>query len=160
MDRADVVARMFEEERRVALGWAGASGESDPPGAIRQLLHRERSVRHASIKAEIVLADAELYDLFVAFCYRYGLEPYRAPGQRKSRLMLDGPERFINEVFVPLFNTCGRIVRRERHAWFGGVISEITAGAAKPACGTCGGAITRHGTRKAAEAPKAAGHRA
>ncbi len=41
--------------------------------------------------------------LFLALCRRYGLKPYREPGQRYSTVLLKAPETFQNRTLWPEF---------------------------------------------------------
>lgn len=125
MDHEAVLQRLREEEERTAIGWAGARGQEDQAAAIRELLERERSEPHSSITVKISMEDRHMRPVFVTLCRRYGLKPYREPRQRRSTYMLKGPETFVQEVLLPLFNACEEIVRVEVNRWLLGLMASF-----------------------------------
>lgn len=126
MDRATVLARVLDEERRVAISWCGAAAEADPADAIRDVLRREAAVDHAEVEIQFTMDDAHVQRVLVALCHRYGLQPYRRPRQRRSTMMLSGPEKFVKELFWPLAHKCTGIVGDEVTAWVGELVAELS----------------------------------
>jgi len=125
MDREAVLRELREAEERVAVGWTGARGQADPPGALRELLDKERSSPGASVQVRARMEGPLMSAIFLSLCRRYGLEPYRNPGQKKTTYMLEGPETFVQEVFWPLFNACDAIIRKPAHRWVAGVLADF-----------------------------------
>ena len=64
------------------------------------------------------LGDPWSRQLFVALCRRYGLRPFRYRGQRRTSIMLQVPEAFLNDVLWPEF--------QELHQVLVDYLSEIT----------------------------------
>lgn len=57
------------------------------------------------------LPDPWTRKLFVALCRRYGLTPYREPGQRYSTVMVRAPEAFQNGTLWPEFKALSAELR-------------------------------------------------
>lgn len=62
--------------------------------------------------------------LFVALCRRYGLKPYREPGQRYSSLMVRMPVGFRKTTFDPQFSALSNEITEELDALTDRVIRE------------------------------------
>ena len=116
----------------MATGWVGRKGQEDAVGALRELLAQQRQPGHAQVTVTVRQEDPYLRAFFMTLCRRYGLEPYRAPRQRRSSVMLDAPESFLQDVFWPLYRSCADILQAELSASYYALVDEFrgTAGAA------------------------------
>lgn len=129
MDREALLQRLREAEERMATGWTGARGQTDPAGALRALLETERSGPHESVEVTVRLHERHMRVVFMTLCRRYGLEPYREPRQRRTSFNLKAPATFLEKVFWPLFNTCEQLIRQEVDRWVMDLIAELNASA-------------------------------
>jgi hypothetical protein len=127
MDQQAVLRRLREEEERVAVSLVGASGQTDPGGAIREVLLRRRREGDVDIRVKVTVPDGLMRGLFMTLCARYGVQPYRRPRQRESTLMVEAPERFLEDVLLPLFRACGDIVQNEIYAWLNELLHHFRA---------------------------------
>ena len=59
--------------------------------------------REQEIEYRYSLPDPWKRKLFLALCRRYGLKPYREPGQRYSSLMIRAPKTFQDNTLWPEF---------------------------------------------------------
>ena len=105
-----------------ALISGGATpGERDAAAAalarIRERLSRPRD---GEVLKEIQFSMADVWSrkLFVAYCRRLGLEPYRYPRQRHTTVLVRAPRSFVDEVLWPGF--------RELSASLNASLNEIT----------------------------------
>lgn len=100
--------RLFEKLRRIEALFAGASteGERLAADAARERI-RERlaavSGAEQAIEHRFSLRDTWSRRIFVALLRRYGLEPYRYPGQRYTTVMARVAARFVDETLWPEF---------------------------------------------------------
>ena len=129
MDRAAVLRQLREEEERVATGWVGRRGQEDPAGALRELLARQWQGGHARLVVTVKQEDPYMRAFFMTLCRRYGLEPYRKPRQRRTTLMLEAPESFLQDVFWPLYQKCTAIMQAALAGWYYEITHEFREGA-------------------------------
>ncbi len=127
MDREVLLRQLREAEEQIAVAWAGRRGQSDPAGALRALLDKERSTGRESVEVTIKLHDRHMRLVFMTLCQRYGLAPYREPRQRRTSFMLKAPATFLEQVFWPLFRTCDELVRQEVDRWVLDLTAEFNA---------------------------------
>jgi hypothetical protein len=131
------LAMQTEEELRARLrkiealfAGAGTTGERHAAkAALERIRARLLSAQQEAppIEMRFSLGDPWARQLFVALARRYGLEPYRRYRQRRTTIMLDVPEPFVNEVLWPEFEQLNaalaaylaevteRIIREEVH---------------------------------------------
>jgi hypothetical protein len=120
-----------------ALTSGGATaGERDAAVAalvrIKERLHKARNGEGLR-EVQFSMADAWSRKLFVAYCRRLGLEPYRYPRQRHTTVLVRAPRSFVDEVLWPGFRELNaslsaslnditdRVIRQEVH----GDVSEV-----------------------------------
>lgn len=132
MDQATVLKRLREEEERVATGWVGRKGQEDPPGALRELLAQQQQAGHAKLVVKVQQEDPYMRAFFMTLCHRYGLQPFREPRQRRTTMMLEAPEPFLQDVFWPLYQKCTAIMQGALAEWYYGITDEFR-GSAKAA---------------------------
>ena len=111
MNEADVREKLRKIEALFAR--AGTSGERTAAAAaaerIRARLDQARDTE-AAIEMRFSLGDPWSRQLFVALCRRYGLKPFRHRGQRRTTVMLEVPERFIEDVLWPEFQELNQVL--------------------------------------------------
>ena len=111
MNEADVREKLRKIEALFAR--AGTSGERVAAAAaaerIRDRLEQAR-VAEAAIEMRFSLGDPWSRQLFVALCRRYDLKPFRHRGQRRTTVMLEVPERFIEDVLWPEFQELNQVL--------------------------------------------------
>ena len=73
----------------------------------------------AAIELHFSIADPWSRQLFLALARRYGLRPYRYPRQRRTTVMLQGPESFLRDVLWPEFEALNEALV--------GYLAEVTA---------------------------------
>lgn len=100
--------RLFEKLRRIEALFAGATteGERLAADAARERI-RERlqalSGTEKAVEHRFSLRDTWSRRIFVALLRRYGIEPYRLPGQRYTTVMAQVSARFVDETLWPEF---------------------------------------------------------
>ncbi len=98
--------QLREKLRKITALFEGAAtpGERQAAAAAMERLRRALG---AAVKTEPLpeskfsLADQWQRRLFTALCRRYGLEPYRYRGQRRTTVMLRAPRSFIARTLWP-----------------------------------------------------------
>ena len=129
LDTAEVVQQMYAAEEGLASRWRGDC-EDPAVDVLRELISKERAEGGEDVAMKYSVTHPELQVLFVVLCRRYGLEAFRRPGQRKTTFLVEGPQRFMNEVWTPLFGACAAVVQAHLTAWIRSVIKEFdTTGA-------------------------------
>ncbi len=112
-DEAAFLAKMKELEAM----FVGATAQLERATAslardrIRRTL-REQAVRDGEIEYRFTLSNTWSMKLFIALVRRYGMRPYRHPGQRRTTLMVKGPKRFLDETLWPHFVELDRELRK------------------------------------------------
>ena len=124
MDRFEVVRRLREEEKRVATGWAGRRGQEDPAAALRELLPRQREAGGARATVRIKQEDPYMRAFFMTMCRLCGLEPFRKARQRRTTMMVEGPESVLQDVFWPLYQASVALMQDALASFFYGIASE------------------------------------
>ena len=84
---------------------------------IRQRLRQLESSERA-VEFRFSLADIWSRSLFIALLRRYGLSPYRYPGQRRTTVMAKVTKTFVNETLWPEFRQLNETLR--------GYLDEVT----------------------------------
>jgi hypothetical protein len=99
---------LLEKLRKIEALHAGTSVEGEREAArraaerIRARLAEIRG-REEEVEYRYSLHDPWKRRLFVALCRRYGLRPYREPGQRYSSVMVRAPRTFQDRTLWPEF---------------------------------------------------------
>lgn len=115
--------RLFEKLRRIEALFAGAAteGERVAADAARERI-RERlqaiSGAEQAVEHRFSLRDTWSRRIFVALLRRYGIEPYRYPGQRYTTVMARVAARFVDETLWPEF--------QEIHAVLASYLDDVT----------------------------------
>ena len=106
--------QLRERLKKVEALYFGATtaGERDAAEAAAERLKaklEEASRRDPPIEMKFSLPDQWSVRLFIAFCRRYGIRPFRYPRQRSTTIMGRAPRRFIDAVvWRQFYLTCTR----------------------------------------------------
>jgi hypothetical protein len=119
MDEADLRAKLERVEALFA-GAATAGERMAAAEAKRRILARLHALVEESppVEYRFSLGDVWARRLFLALLRRYGLTPYRYPGQRHTTVMVKVPRRFVDETLWPEF--------RQLSATLTGYLDEVT----------------------------------
>ena len=101
-------AELKEKLRKIEALFAGAAtpGERGAAQAARERIQaklRDCETRERPVEMRFSLGDGWNLKLFLALCRRYGLEPYRKHGQRRTTVMLKVVPSFGNGILWPEF---------------------------------------------------------
>lgn len=107
---------LLEKLRKIEALHAGTNVDGEREAARRaaeRIRARLAELRGREQDQEMVyrLPDPWTRKLFVALCRRYGLTPYREPGQRYSTVMVRAPEAFQNATLWPEFKALSAELR-------------------------------------------------
>lgn len=117
VDVSQVRDRWLEFERRAALERCGPAAAERPREALLELLEKLRREEGSQYTTTFTGFEALGQRVFVALAERYGLRVSRRKGQRRGTVILQGPETFVEEVFVPLLDQINSVVVRQVDAW-------------------------------------------
>jgi hypothetical protein len=100
--------QLVEKLRRIEALHARPGSEGEREAAVRareRILKRLRQLEleEPPIECRFTLADQWSRHLFVALLRRYGVEPYRYRGQRRTTVMARLNRTFVNETLWPEF---------------------------------------------------------
>jgi hypothetical protein len=126
MDSAGVVRAIRRLEVLTADRLCEGGGAT-PAKTICQSLAEARRVEHVRIVAHLAIEQSYEKHVFGALCNRYGLSTFRRKGQRKTSFMLEGPEAFVNDVFLPLFKTICNVVGGEVNQLSAAIVSDLAS---------------------------------
>jgi len=101
-------AELKDKLRKIEILFAGAStaGERDAAQAARERIQaklRDQEGRERPEEMRFTLGDGWNLKLFLALCRRYGLNPYRKRGQRRTTVTLMVVPGFANDILWPEF---------------------------------------------------------
>jgi hypothetical protein len=104
-----------EKLRKIEALFAGAAtaGERDAAEAARERIQRRlREYGRAERPEEwrFSLENPWSRKLFIALARRYGLNPYRRSGQRRTSVMVSAPRSFVEKTLIPEFEECNRVL--------------------------------------------------
>lgn len=109
--------QLLETFRRIEILHARTDVDGEKSAAaeamhrIRRLL-AEKQTTDPPIEFRFSMTDSWSRKLFVALLRRYGLAPYRYPGQRHTTVMVRVPESFVNETLWPEFTSFSNVLRQ------------------------------------------------
>jgi hypothetical protein len=109
--------RLLEKLRAIEALFAGAStdGERTAAAEARVRIQQRLKLLEASdppIEYKFSVADGWSAKLFVALLRRYGIEPYRQRGQRRTTVMARVSRRFVSETLWPEYEQLSDLLRR------------------------------------------------
>lgn len=104
-----------EKLRKIEALFAGAAtpGERDAAEAARERIQRRLQEYEKAERPEewrFSLENPWSRKLFIALARRYGLSPYRRPGQRRTSIMVSAPRSFVEKTLIPEFEECDRVL--------------------------------------------------
>jgi len=102
-------AELLEKLQRIEALFAGTTfeGEKLAAAAARQKIQArlaELAKQDPPKERHFSLPDIWSVKVFVALLRRYGIRPYRRRGQRRTTVMANVPQRFLDETLWPEFN--------------------------------------------------------
>lgn len=108
---------LLEKLRKIEALHAGStfSGEREAARVAAERIRAkiaELRAREEDIEYRYSLPDPWKRKLFVALCRRYGLKPYREPGQRMSSVLLRAPKTFQDKTLWPEY----QMLSKELHS--------------------------------------------
>lgn len=95
----------------------GPEAAERPREALLELLEKLRREEGGHYTTTFTGFEALGQRLFVALAERYGLRVSRRKGQRRGTIILQGPETFVEDVFLPLLDQINSVVVRQVDAW-------------------------------------------
>jgi hypothetical protein len=109
-------ARLQEKLARIEALFAGGAtpGERAAAASARdRILERLRAAERVDPAVEYRFSMSDMWQrrLFLSLVRRYGLEPYRRPGQRYTTVMVRVPKRFVDMTLWPEFQELSQTLR-------------------------------------------------
>lgn len=98
IDRLRKIEALFA---RTNVAGERVAAENARERILARLRHLEQS--EAPVEYRFSMADGWSRSLFIALLRRYGLKPYRYPGQRRTTVMVRVTKTFVNDVLWPEF---------------------------------------------------------
>jgi hypothetical protein len=110
-------AQLIEKLRRVENLFAGAAtaGEREAASNASDRIRRrlaDLQVSDPPIEQKFRLTDVWSRRLLLALMRRYGIRPYRYPGQRHTTVMARVPRGFVDQTLWPEFVELDEVLRR------------------------------------------------
>ena len=121
-----------EKLRKIEALFAGAAtpGERDAADAARDRIRaRLREFEQAERPEEwrFALENPWSRRLFIALTRRYGLEPYRRRGQRRTSVMVSAPPSFVRGTLIPEFDELNGVLVAHLEALAAKIIEDVLA---------------------------------
>jgi hypothetical protein len=131
-------ARLIEKLARIEALFAGATTEGERDAAAEAKARIERRLADLQKSEPPIVMHFSVHDpwarrMFLALARRYGLDPYRRRGQRRTTVLIRAPRRFIEETFWPEFQELERTLRAYLEEVTERVIAEVVHGDASDA---------------------------
>src|SRR5262245_7370554 len=109
-------SRLIEKLARIEALFAGATTDGERIAAAEAKARIERRLSEIQQTDPPVLHRFSIHDpwarrMFLALARRYGLDPYRRRGQRRTTVLIRAPRRFIEDTFWPEFRELERTLR-------------------------------------------------
>ena len=98
--------QLREKLRKITALFEGAATVGERQAAAAAIERIRQALNSASRKEQLPetkfsMADQWQRRLFTALCRRYGLEPYRYKGQRRTTVMVRAPRFFVDSTLWP-----------------------------------------------------------
>jgi hypothetical protein len=105
--------KLFETLRKIETLYAGAAtaGERDAAASARERIRAKlKSIAQQERTEEYRFSMDNPWSrkIFIALLRRYGIEPYRYSGQRRSTVMARVPRSFVEQTLMPEFEDMNR----------------------------------------------------
>jgi hypothetical protein len=122
--------RLLEKLARVVALHDGATTEGERLAAAAardRILGRLREMERESppIEFRVALPDVWSRRVLLALARRYGLSPYRRPGQRHTTVMLRVPRRFMDETLWPQYRQFHDMLHEYLHEVTDRVVAKV-----------------------------------
>ena len=109
--------RLLEKLRAIEALFAGATTAGERVAAAeakKRIQLRLKAIEESDppVEFKFTVADGWSKKLFMALCRRYGIEPFRYRGQRRTTLMAKVSRRFVNETLWPEYEQLSSVLRR------------------------------------------------
>lgn len=109
-------SELKDKLRKIEALFAGATTEGErlaAQDARHRILARLREAesREHVVEMRFSLGDGWHLKLFLALCRRYGLQPYRSRGQRRTTVMLRVAPSFADQILWPEFTQLADALR-------------------------------------------------
>jgi hypothetical protein len=106
---------ILEKLRKIEALFAGAAtqGERDAAEAARQRIRAKLKSLQAveqPIELRFSIHNPWSRNLLLALLRRYGIEPYRKHGQKRTTIMANIPKTFAEETLIPEFNSLNEVL--------------------------------------------------
>lgn len=121
-----------EKLRKIEALFAGAAtpGERDAADAARDRIRsrlREFERTESPEEWRFALENPWSRRLFVALARRYGLQPYRRRGQRRTSIMVSAPRGFVRGTLIPEFDQLNSILVAHLETLAARIIEDVLA---------------------------------
>jgi hypothetical protein len=119
---------LIDKLRKVEALFAGAASDGERDAAVNAIERIREHLRQVQttdppIEMRFSMPDQWSRKLFVALLRRYGLDPYRYSGQRRTTVMVRLPSGFVDDTLWPEFLE----LNRELHAYLDHVTQRVIA---------------------------------
>jgi hypothetical protein len=109
--------RLLEKLRAIEALFAGATTAGERVAATeakKRIQLRLKAIEESDppVEFKFSVADGWSKKLFMALCRRYGIEPFRYRGQRRTTLMARVSKRFVDETLWPEYEQLSTVLRR------------------------------------------------
>ena len=109
--------RLLEKLRAIEALFAGATTDGERGAAAEARVRIQQRLElleeaEPPIEYKFSVADGWSAKLFLALLRRYGLEPYRLRGQRRTTIMARVSRRFVDETLWPEYEQLSSVLRR------------------------------------------------
>ena len=104
----DLVQKVRAIEGKFAGGTAGDEARQKIKERLAELRKIDPPIEH-----QFTLREIWARFVFLALAGRYGLKPYRYKQQRDTTVLLRESDRFVSEIFGPLFDEIHRAIHEE-----------------------------------------------
>lgn len=105
-----------EKLRKIEALFAGATttGEHNAAQAALNRIKDKLSQLGSTTNVELRLSLDNPWSrtLMIALCRRYGINPYRYRGQRRTTVMIKAPRHFLDETLLPEFKALNKVLTR------------------------------------------------
>jgi hypothetical protein len=129
----DDEARLREKLSRIEALFAGATTDGERVAAAeakRRIQERLKGFEKLDppVEFRFSLPDPWMRKVFLALVRRYGLEPYRHRGQRRTTIMVKVPATFVNETLWPEFQQISAAMRTHLDQVTDRIIADVIHG--------------------------------
>lgn len=108
LDKVTTEHQLREKLRKITALFEGAATVGERQAAAAAIARIRKALKTAAVSEHPVEMQFSIPDpwqrrLFSALCRRYGLEPYRYRGQRRTTMLIRAPRSFIDRTLWPAY---------------------------------------------------------